>query len=86
MALADLNSVIGQIVVDSVGLITTAGEESEHSAVVVQELLLGHHFAAAERLLHVAKQIIVLLQGNGLLAHLEGVAGGSLRRRQGTSL
>ena len=44
----DLDSVIGQVVVDDEWEVVTAGEESENATVVVQELLLGGNFAATE--------------------------------------
>ena len=52
VALTNLKSVISQVIVDSVGEIITLGEEAEHLAVFVQELLLGLNFAATEALLH----------------------------------
>ena len=52
VALTDFESIISQVVVDSVGEIVTSAEEAEHLAVMVQELLLGLNLAATETLLH----------------------------------
>ena len=52
MALTDFESVISQVIVDSVGEIITGSEVAEHLAVVVQELLLGLNFAATKLFLH----------------------------------
>ena len=49
--LADLNSVVGKIVVDNVWEVLAAGEEAEDTSIVVEELLLGGNFAATEGLL-----------------------------------
>ncbi len=76
VALTDLNGVIGEVVVHSVGLVRCTGEESEHAAIIVEELLLGLHSATTELLLHEVFHLRVALLGNGLLALLEGVTWG----------
>ena len=54
--LSDLNGVIGQEVVDDERQLVEARVETQHSAVVIQELLLALHSATTERLLHVLLQ------------------------------
>ena len=56
MHLSDLNGVIGQEVVDDERQLVEARVETQHSSVVIQELLLALHSATAERLLHVLLQ------------------------------
>jgi len=82
VALTDLKSVISQVVVDSVGEIVTSGEVAEHLAVFVQELLLGHNFAATHLLLHVVTHLWVINLGPWDLRLGEVVHGGRAGRRQ----
>ena len=82
VALTDLESVISQVVVDSVGEIVTSGEVTEHLAVFVQELLLGHNFAATKLLLHEVTHLWVINLGLWDLRLGEVVHGGRLGRRQ----
>ena len=82
VALTDLESVISQVVVDSVGEIVTSGEVTENLAVFVQELLLGHNFAATKLLLHEVTHLWVINLGLGDLRLGEVVHGGRLGRRQ----
>ena len=82
VALTDLESVISQVVVDSVGEIVTSGEVTEHLAVFVQELLLGHNFAATKLLLHEVTHLWVINLGPWDLRLGEVVHGGRAGRRQ----
>ena len=86
VALADLESVVGQVVVHDVWQVLALGEESEDLAIVVEELLLSGDLATAELLLEELQQLGVLLHGHGLLARLEVVCGAGQRGRQITSL
>ena len=82
VALTDLESVISQVVVDSVGEIVTSGEVTEHLAVFVQELLLRHNFAATKLLLHEVTHLWVINLGPWDLRLGEVVHGGRAGRRQ----
>ena len=86
VALADLESVIGQVVVHDVREILAFCEESQHLAIVIEELLLGGNLTATELLLEELEQLRVLLHGNGLLALLKVVLGALERRRKVASL
>ena len=77
MALTDLEGVIGQVVVHDVGQILAACEETQHAAVIVQELLLGLDFAATETLFHEVSHLRVVNARLGDLRVLEVVFGGS---------
>ena len=82
VALTNLKSVISQVVVDSVGEIITRGEEAEHLAVFVQELLLGLNFAATHLLLHVVTHFWVINFGYRDLRLSKVVEGGRSSGRQ----
>ena len=82
VALTNLKSVISQVVVDSVGEIITRGEEAEHLAVFVQELLLGLNFAATHLLLHVVTHFWVINFGYRDLRLGKVVEGGRSSGRQ----
>ena len=86
VTVTDLESIIGQVVVDDVGEVVTAGEETENLAIVIEELLLGGNFAATEGLLHEVSHLGVLDQGLGLLADLEVVNWGWSSSGKGSSL
>jgi len=62
--LADLDSVVGQVVVDNVWEVLATGEEAEDTSVVVEELLLGGNFATTEGLLEELLHLWVSLRGN----------------------
>ena len=82
VALTNLKSVVSQVVVDSVGEIITLGEEAEHLAVFVQELLLGLNFAATEALLHEVTHLWVINFGLRDLRLGKVVEGGRSSGRQ----
>ena len=82
VALTNLKSVISQVVVDSVGEIITLGEEAEHLAVFVEELLLGLNFAATEALLHEVTHFWVINLGYRDLRLSKVVEGGRSSGRQ----
>lgn len=68
--LSDFASVVSQIVVDNVGHVFALGVKAEDLPVVVEELLLGDHSAAAECLLEELFHLCVFLlrhNGNGLI-------------------
>jgi len=62
--LTDLDSVIGQVVVDDVWEVVGAGEEPENTSIVIEELLLGGNFAATEGLLEELLHLWVSLGWN----------------------
>ena len=82
VALTNLKSVISQVVVDSVGEIITLGEEAEHLAVFVKELLLRLNFAATEALLHEVTHFWVINLGYRDLRLGKVVEGGRSSGRQ----
>ena len=86
MALADLECVVGQVVVHGVGQVVAACEEAQDAAIVVQELLLGHDFAATETLLHEVSHLGVVDARLWDLRLLEIVSRGSGCIRQSSSL
>jgi hypothetical protein len=64
MHLTDLNGVVGQEVVNNEGEVLTDAEETEHFAVVVEELLLRRDAATTERLFHEFFKVVVLGAGS----------------------
>ena len=75
VALTDFKCVISEIVVNHVIQVISRGEEAQHAAIVVKELLLGHNFATTEALLHKVSHLGVSLRSNRPLRHLEVVIG-----------
>jgi hypothetical protein len=51
--LSDLNGIISKEVVDDEGKVVEAGEESQNTTIIIQELLLALHTATTEGLLHI---------------------------------
>lgn len=70
---SDLDGIVSQVVVDNEGQVVALDEETEHSAVVVEELLLGGHSASAQSLLQELLHLSVLLGGDLDLRLGEGV-------------
>ena len=75
VALTDFKCVISEIVVNHVIQVISRGEEAQHAAIVVQELLLRHNFATTEALLHEVSHLRVSLGRNRPLRHIEVVTG-----------
>ena len=86
VALTDFKCVISEIVVNHVIQVICCGEEAQHAAIIVQELLLGLNLATTEALLHEVSHFGVSLGRHGPLRHLEVVIGRFRRRRQLSSL
>jgi len=86
MALTDLESVIGQVVVHDVGQVVAACEETQDAAIIVQELLLGLNLATTETLLHEVSHLGVVDSRLGDLRLLEVVSGCSGCSGEGSSL
>ena len=86
VALTDFKCVISEIVVNHVIQVISRGEEAQHAAIVVQELLLGLNLATTEALLHEVSHFRVSLRRHRPLRHLEVVIGSFGRRRQLSSL
>ena len=75
VALTDFKCVISEIVVNHVIQVISRGEEAQHAAIVVQELLLGLNLATTEALLHEVSHLGVSLGSNRPLRHLKVVIG-----------
>ncbi len=86
VVLADLESVISQVVVHGVRQVVTSAEESQDLSIEVKELLLGVDLAATKRLLHEVLHLRVVLAGHCLLRSLKVVLGLGLGRWQLDSL
>ena len=76
--LTDFDGVIGQEVVDHEGKVFALAEETEHFAIVVQELLLGGDTATSKRLFHELLEVVVLWASNLDLRVGKGVSGVAL--------
>lgn len=59
--LSDFDCVIGQVVVNDVRELLAVGEETQHLAVMVEELLLRGNLATTEALFEVLNQLLVSL-------------------------
>ena len=86
MALTDLESVIGEVVVHDVGQVVAACEETQDAAIIVQELLLGLNLATTETLLHEVSHLGVVDSRLGDLRLLEVVSRCSGCSGEGSSL
>jgi len=86
VALTDFKCIISQIIVNHVIQVICCGEEAQHAAIIVEELLLGLNLATTELLLHEVSHLGVSLGRHGPLRHLEVVIGRFRRRRQLSSL
>lgn len=64
---ADFDGVVSKVVVDDVGQVVIAGEETQNLLVVVEELFLAFDSATAERLLEELFHFLVLLEGERFL-------------------
>ena len=86
VALTDFKCIISEIIVNHVIQVICCGEEAQHAAIIVEELLLGLNLATTELLLHEVSHLGVSLGRHGPLRHLEVVIGRFRRRRQLSSL
>lgn len=57
--LTDLNGIISQVILNDKGQVFRLTEESEHLAVMIEELLLAGNFTTSESLFHVLLHFIV---------------------------
>lgn len=64
MDLADLDSVISQVVLHDKRKIFRLAEEAEHFTIVIKELLLASNFTTAKGLFHVLFHLVVTWTGN----------------------